>query len=309
MKIIDAHCDTASILLDESEELAENSCHLSLEHLKAFQSYVQFFAAWVTKEEQFPYNRAVSILQNLKREISINRDHIEEIRNFRELESVMEREKHGAILSLEDGRSLEGKIEHLYDIYGLGVRAIALAWNDDNELTDGIMSERGNGLTSFGKQVVQEMNKLQMMVDVSHITVKGFWDVMDVSDAPVMASHSNCMAICNHKRNLNDAQIKALIQKDGFIGINLYRDFLTESDEAEVTDILRHMEHVLSLGGEHILGFGSDFDGMNKLPMGISHVGDYMKLIEEMHKIGYSDDLIDKITHKNMLNFIKRIEK
>ncbi len=308
-KVIDAHCDTAGEILKRNEALYTNEGHLSLERMLCFDSYVQFFAAWVSKHEPKPYLCAVRMLKNLKKEIKKHQDIIEEVRTFSELRSVIERKKCGAVLALEDGRSLEGKTENLHRFYDMGVRAVCLAWNDDNELTDGIASERGGGLTVFGKKILNEMNRLHMIADVSHITEKGFWDVSELSNCPFMASHSNCKAICGHRRNLTNEQIRALIDKDGFIGINLYSAFLSNDGTADMKTILNHIEHILELGGENILGLGSDFDGMDRLPSGISHVDDYIKLFEEMQKIGYSDVLIDKITHKNMLNFMKRIEK
>ena len=307
-KIIDAHCDTIGKMLDENEAISKNCCHYSLENIACFTGYVQFFAAWVGKEEKKPFLRAVHMLENAKRQISMHHDKIEEIRTAQELEQVFAQKKHGAIFALEDGRSLEGEIENLYHFYDLGVRAITLAWNDDNDLTGGIGFNK-TGLTEFGKAVILEMNRLGMMVDVSHISEQGFWDVLECSKKPVMASHSNCRALCSHMRNIDDSQIKALIKQKGFIGINLYCDFLTDKGDTGIDHVFRHIEHILSLGGENIVGFGSDFDGMTQLPKKIRHAGDYIVLLEYMAKNGYKDCLIDKICHGNMLNFIKRVEK
>lgn len=307
--VIDAHCDTASELLDRNEELFSNTRHLSLKHTEGFNGYVQFYAAWISKEAKNPLLRTVQILDKIKQEIQKNAERVSEVHTSAELESVLKQNKHGAILAIEDGRALCGELAALRMFYDLGVRALTLAWNDDNELTDGIASERGAGLTAFGKDVVREMNRLHMMVDVSHITERGFWDVIEVSKAPVMASHSNAHRVCSHRRNLKDEQIRALIEKQSIICVNLYPAFVTDSGKAEIYDVLSHIEHILSLGGEDFLGLGSDFDGVDRLPEGMENAGDYVKLFEEMQKCGFSDALIDKITHKNMVNFIKRIEK
>lgn len=307
--VIDAHCDTAGAILTKKESLLQNTGHISLERMRKFDSYVQFFAAWISKSVPAPYQYAKEMLMNLKEEVKQHQDLIEIVTTHDEICSVMERKKCGAILALEDGRSLEGKIENLYRFYDMDVRAICLAWNDDNELTDGISSKRGYGLTEFGKEVVAEMNRLHMIVDVSHITEKGFYDVAEISRAPFMASHSNCKSLCGHRRNLTDEQIRLMIDKKCFIGINLYHLFLTDEGKSDMGTVIKHMNHILELGGEDVLGLGSDFDGMDQLPEGICYVDDYMNLFDEMRKNGYSDVLIDKITHKNMLNFIKRIEK
>lgn len=307
--VIDAHCDTASELLDRGETLLDNTCHLSLKHMLTYQSYVQFFAAWVSKQETSPYRRALQILSYLKGEIKKYSEKIAEIHTAEELKKVIENHKCGVILSIEDGRAIEGSLEKLHELYNFGVRAMTLAWNDNNEITDGIDSCYGRGLTPFGKTVVSEMNRLGMIVDVSHITEKGFWDVLEVSTRPVMASHSNCRSLCSHRRNLEDEQIKALIASKGFIGINLYREFLTDWGEANLDGVIHHIEHIASLGGEHIMGLGSDFDGMDALPKEISHAGDYDKIFDRMCVLGYTDDFIEKITHKNMIQFIERVEK
>lgn len=307
--IVDAHCDTAEKLLDKDEALHSNTGHLSLEMMQSYSGYVQFFAAWISKEEQNPILRTLKIIDKIKTEIQKNKSQLEEIRSAKDLISVLARKKCGAVLAIEDARALCGSLSVLRMYYELGVRAITLAWNDDNDVADGALSARGAGLTDFGKSVVREMNRLHMIVDVSHIAPKGFWDVLSISNAPVMASHSNCNAVCAHKRNLDDRQIQALIYQQGFIGINLYPVFLSNSGRADITTILRHTEHILSLGGENILGLGSDFDGVDNLPNGILGANDYIALFNEMARIGYSDALIAKITHENMINFMKRIEK
>ncbi len=307
--IMDAHCDTAGELLDKQASLFSNSGHLSLEMMQQYGGYVQFFAAWISKNEKNPILRTLTILDYLKREIKKNQQRIMEVNCVQDLTCALAAGKCGAVLAIEDARALSGSLATLRMYHALGVRAMTLAWNDDNDVTDGANSLCGNGLTAFGRQVVQEMNRLHMIVDVSHISSKGFWDVLSVSSAPVMASHSNCMALCPHPRNLDDEQIKALIQSQGFMGINLYPPFLSQDGRADVKKILAHIEHILELGGENILGLGSDFDGVDYLPDGVSNAAEYVHLFEEMKSRGYSDALIDKITHQNMIRFMNRTEK
>ncbi len=307
--VIDAHCDTASEIYDRGETILKNNRHISLEHTAEFSSYVQFYAAWISKDAKNPMLRAVEILDHLKEEICKNKERMMQIRTSQELETAIHARKHGVIFAIEDGRALCGSLAALRMFHEMGVRAMTLAWNDDNELTDGIASERGAGLTAFGKSVVREMNRLHMMVDVSHITKRGFWDVVETSCAPVMASHSNCSAICGHRRNLDDDQIKAIIKMQGMICVSVYPEFVSDSGRAGISDLMRHIDHILSLGGENCLGLGSDFDGVDRLLDGMRHAGDCTKLFDEMQKLGFCDARIDKITHKNMINFMKRIEK
>lgn len=299
--IIDTHCDTAEKWLDNNSGLEDKTCMLTLSDMNCFKSYVQFFAAWVGKEEKCPKKRAMAILSKAKEELQKN--NIELILDLQSVESL---NCHGGILALEDARSLEGDINNLLEFYDFGVRAVTLGWNDDNDVICGANTKNDMGLTSFGREVVAKMNELNMIVDVSHASQKGFWDVLQVSDAPVMASHSNCYSQCAHPRNLKDDQIKALIKMGGVIGINICPSFLEENeDKACIKSVIRHIDYALSLGAEDNLCLGSDFDGIDATPFDLTCAGDYLRLIEAMEKENYSTELIDKITYKNFINFVK----
>lgn len=305
-KVIDAHCDTAVKLLDANKKLSKNDCMVDYLGMKKYQSYVQFFAAYVSKEFNNPMLRAVEILDKAKQEVLEN--DMKFILNSSDLNSVIDNNLCGAILSIEDARALCGSLASLRFFYDYGVRAMTLAWDDDNEVTDGAYSDKNSGLTSFGREVVKEMNRLKMIVDVSHITEKGFWDVLQESSAPVIASHSNCYSVCSHRRNLNDEQIRALIKNNGLMCINVYPPFLENNpDNADIDSIISHIDHVLSLGGENILGLGSDFDGISITAKGIGNVFDYEKLFEKMVNLGYNMNIINKITYQNTKEFIKRV--
>lgn len=305
-KIIDAHCDTAAQLLDGNRKLYKNDCMVDVEGMKRYDSYVQFFAAFVSKSYENPMLRAVELLDKVKQEILKN--DIKLILDSSDLNYVIDNNLCGAILSIEDARALCGELVSLRFFYDYGVRAMTLAWNDDNEVTDGADSLKNSGLTPFGREVVREMNRLKMMVDVSHITEKGFWDVLQESNSPIMASHSNCYSVCSHRRNLNDEQIKALIKNNGLMCINVYPPFLENNPEdADIDSVISHIDHVLSLGGENILGLGSDFDGIERTPKDISNVGDYEKIFEKMVNLGYNMNIINKITYQNAKDFINKV--
>ncbi len=307
-KIIDTHCDTASELLDQSEPLLENSLQLSLKHLKSYQSYIQFFAAWVSKSELHPKRRVTNILKNLYAEIEKNKDFITLCKTTSDIEHVLNNGGIGAVCTIEDGRALEGDLRNVSFFYSLGVRAITLAWNDDNDLTAGADTLSDYGLSVFGKEVVREMNRLHMAIDVSHISEKGFWDVLDTTTTPIFASHSNCKRLCNHRRNLTDEQLKALIETKGLVCVNLYPPFITEKETATLDDLANHIEYILSLGGENFLGLGSDFDGISTAVNGINTAADYENLLNILLNRNISRTTIDKITYQNALNFIKRID-
>ena len=303
--IIDGHCDTVSKLLEENKNLYDNDLSVSYKKMKENKAYIQFFASFIEKEYKNPLSRATALINRLYTELNTN-PQIAQIKNYKDVLFVIENQKCGALFTIEDARALCGEIHNVDILYKLGIRAMTLAWNDNNEVTDGILSKEGKGLTEFGFEVVKRMNEINMIVDVSHITIKGFWDVLEASTKPVMASHSNAYSVCPHVRNLNDEQIKALIKSESMIGINLYPLFLNSEKVANAEDIIRHIDYILSLGGEDVLGLGSDFDGIDYTCSDVDGADKFYILFNEMLKRGYSEAIIEKISHKNFILFLKK---
>jgi membrane dipeptidase len=163
----------------------------------------------------------------------------------------------------------------------------------------------GGGLGAFGVEVVRKMEDLGMIIDVSHLSEDGFWDVIKLTkkDTPIFATHSNCKAICDHPRNLTDEQIRIIIERNGFIGLNLYPDFLG-GDDLEL--VIKHAAHIIGLSGEHALGFGFDFDGVDKLPKGIAGIENAPLIIEKLRK-HFDDDLVRKMCGGNLVSKIKNL--
>ncbi len=229
--------------------------------------------------------------------------------NINVIKTAKDVEKGGALLSVEGGNALCGRLSALRMLYKLGVRSLTLTWNGRNELGVGASEgEDAAGLTDVGKNVVSLMNKLGMIVDVSHLSEKGFWDVAKTSDKAFIASHSNAKKLCGHWRNLTDEQIKEIIKRNGFIGINFCSDFLREGG-SKISDIMRHIEHILSFGGENVVGFGGDFDGVDDLPEGIFGVQDMEKIINELLKQNYHETVINNILYGNLDRTLKLILK
>jgi membrane dipeptidase len=166
--------------------------------------------------------------------------------------------------------------------------------------------QTGGGLTLFGREVVKKMNKLGMIVDVSHIAEKGFWDVLELSEDPVIASHSNSQAVWEHPRNLTDEQIKGIAQKKGVIGLNFVADFLGEQGSG-FDQLLRHIDHICDIVGDEYLGFGSDFDGTENLLAGIDDVTVYPELVSYLKKRNYKDATIRKICGENCLRVLNAV--
>ena len=214
------------------------------------------------------------------------------------------------VISIEGGEALEGKLERLYEFYrSAGIRMIALTWNYENEIGHPAKNGPQPGLKPFGLRLLQEMDKLGIYADVSHLNEAGFWDIYDNMTLPPIASHSNNRELCDVPRNLRKEQIKAIIEKGGYIGINFYTAFLTKDETATIDDVLRHIDSIMEMGGEDVLGFGSDFDGIERWPEGLYDSSCFPKLIEALSKHGYSDAIIEKIAGLNLWNLLKRAEK
>ncbi|MBQ7036897.1 MAG: dipeptidase [Clostridia bacterium] len=301
-KVFDAHCDTLTNL-SKNERLENFGGMVSGEMLRAYPAYVQVFAAYLNAEYENPLARAMEIADVFYRETA--KCGMVPILNGETLSKTIEEGGVGAILSMEDGRGLCGSLSVLRMLYRLGFRLITLTWNGENELGQGAVGSEGKGLTPFGKEVVSEMNRLGMMVDVSHLSERGFWDTMEITKKPTIASHSNAKAICDHPRNLSDEQIRALIKNGGGIGINFYTVFLNGTEKAEISDVIRHIEHILSLGGADALGLGSDFDGIGTAPEGLGTARGMQLLFDALARLGYKEELIEKIAYKNFVRIFK----
>ncbi|WP_025679811.1 dipeptidase [Paenibacillus massiliensis] len=179
------------------------------------------------------------------------------------------------LLSLEGADALEGNLEYIRLSYELGIRLIGITWNYANWAGDGVLEQRNAGLTNKGREMIRYCNKLGMLLDVSHLSESGFWEVMEQSDTPPVASHSNARHVQDHVRNLLDEQIRALIARDGRIGLVFYPPFVKDGADVRAEDLLPHIEHICSLGGAGQIMLGSDFDGMDQHVHGLSHPGDY----------------------------------
>ncbi|MBE7011570.1 MAG: membrane dipeptidase [Ruminococcaceae bacterium] len=306
--IFDAHADTVSKIYETNQNLKENSCHTDFERMKQYPKYTQVFAAFVDRKAISESPKAYTEKLILKYKDEIHKCGILGIESTEDLG----KNTYSSILSIEGGEALGGEIQNIDYFYNLGVRILTLTWNYDNELCGGIGDYSGKGLSEFGRNVVKRMNEIGMIVDVSHISEKGFWNVAKCSEKPFIASHSNVRKICSHSRNLTDEQIKEIIRQNGVIGVNFYPVFLSEDGRCGFEKIIEHIEYILNLGGENNVGIGSDFDGVDSLPDGITGVEDMSRLVDLMEKRGYKDKLISKILYENfnrvlLLNTSKNI--
>lgn len=311
MRTIDLHCDTVLRLMKDKENLGlyENNFGVDIKKLKKANSLIQFFALWIDLNSQRdPVDICLEMMDKFHLELDKNYQYIKLATRYEDIINNDKEGKISAILSIEEGGALKGKLYNLRNYYRLGVRSITLTWNNVNHIGYPNTKEeyRNKGLTDFGRQVVYEMNRLGMLIDVSHLSDQGFYDVANISKKPFIASHSNSRHIKNHLRNLTDDMIRVLSEAGGVMGICFERNFLGDSEKARIEDMVNHIKHIKNVGGIDVLAIGSDFDGCN--PNGeIGNIGEIEKLIYALKDNGFAEDEIDKIFYKNALRVIRDV--
>ena len=196
----------------------------------------------------------------------------------------------------------------------MGVRYIGLTWNNSNKIStsakDAVLKNKQGGLTDFGREVIKRMNETGMLIDVSHTSEAGFWDVIELSSSPIIASHSDCYEINPHYRNLTDEQIKAIANKGGYIGINFYDEFLEKDGKQNGTTlnkVIEHIDHIKNLAGVDCIGIGSDFDGGISPPADLYDATQYPELTKKLLERGYTPQEINKILGENFLRVFKQV--
>lgn len=309
--VVDAHVDTLLEIASKKRTLGERSSigHVDIPRLAEGGVDVQVFAIYIEPEYKLERSskRVLQLVDLLYSEFEKNSDRISVVRNYSEIANVVEKGKIAGLISIEGGEAIEGDLGVLRSLYRLGVRAMGLTWNQRNQLADGVWESRSKGgLTNLGVQVVEEMNRLGMVVDVSHLSEAGFYDVANTTKSPIVASHSNCMALCDHPRNLTDDQIRALAERGGVMGMN-FAPMFVDKEKATLERVLDHIDHVNKLVGPNHVGLGSDFDGIEKTPIGLEDVTKIPGITEGLLYRGYSEDDILKILGGNFLGVFKSV--
>ncbi len=294
MQIFDLHADTISKLIQTKKELMENNLHIDAKRLFSFSSYVQVFA--VFSEEFVPDNAKTEVKNIIKRFYEeCEKNKISICKNYNDY--MLSKGRVKAFLSIEGGYC----IENLTDIdwlYNMGVRMIAPTWNYGSGLASGVLDAIDSGLSEFGKSAVVKMNELGIIIDVSHISEKSFWDIIKISRKPVIASHSNLKSVKENPRNLTDEQFSAICKSGGVCGINLYPLFFGD----DIKNIVEHVKKMLVLGGEDNIAIGADFDGIDRLPVGVCGVEDMEKVIK---LLPVTREIREKIAFRNALRVLK----
>jgi len=307
--IFDAHCDILSAIT-KPEELFSNNKHWDAERALSNGNFIQVLSLFAEGEDwrEIKDKMETQLTTALLAEKSYP-ERIEIIRGKGELSHCVnssEPHKISCLIEAEGAEVIGESLSELERLYEAGLRILTLSWNYDNAVCDSIAgNNRHNGLSAFGRQVVEKAEELGIIIDVSHASDKTFLDVAEISRKPFIASHSNCRSICSHRRNLTDEQIKCIAKRGGVIGINLCPDFLNNSGNAGLTDIIKHIEHISSLVGTEYIGFGCDFDGIDSLPAGISGVQDMGIIIEALLMLNYKENDVENIAG---LNFVRLLQ-
>lgn len=304
--VFDLHCDTAYTMLGKSfrevGNLRRNKLHIDLEKAGKLAGYAQCFACFTTPKEIIdPVVLFERELATILSQIEQNSSIIRLAYSAEDIKKNFESGLMSAILTLEGTAGFGYDPEMLDDLYKIGFRISSLGWNEHNVLTGS--HETGGGLSEQGRAYVRNAQRLGMLIDVSHISDEGFWDIIDITERPIIATHSNSRAVCNVSRNLTDDMFCAICKTGGVVGINLFPDFL--GSDASLDTICDHIFHFLELDptGKHI-ALGGDLDGVDSLPHGFKDVSDYNLLSDTLLNRGLEADMIQDIFWNNILGVI-----
>ncbi len=320
LPFIDMHCDTLRVCLDgERDIFSLPDRMLDIERMAAAGQAAQFFAVFFrpggetlpdgaplpADDEFFEMHRKL-----LLDSAAAHADCFALARSAQDIERNRAEGKVSALLTLEDGRAVRGELERIRWFYERDVRVITLTWNGENCFGSPNSADArvmGRGLTDFGMQAVEYMNELGMLVDVSHLSDGGFWDVARISKKPFAATHSNCRALASHTRNLTDEMIRALADHGGAAGLNYFPPFLSPDPEerrSRVEDMCRHVLHMLKVGGEDCIALGSDFDGIYG-ELEIASPSDVPELFAALEKAGLTPRQLEKFAYGNVMRVLR----
>ena len=316
------HCDTILRIYDaknknQMQGLAKNDFQIDCSKLEAGNYLLQNFAMFVDVEStNNPYQTAKELIKCFNEEMNTNQELIRPITHFGEIAKNQAEGKISALLTMEEGAPLEGNTEKLQEFYDLGVRMLTLTWNYPNEIgypnasfsdeeTGKLVTSEQKGLTEKGIEIVEKMNDMGMIIDVSHGSDQLVRDVLTYTKRPFVASHSNARSICPHFRNLPDELIRAIANRGGVIGINFYDAFLSDNPKEKLINaIIKHAQHLYQIGGIDVIGLGSDFDGIRP-HSDLKDCSVLPTIYEALKKAGFSTRECDQIFNKNVLRLYK----
>lgn len=321
MHYIDLHCDTIMALYNSKEDLnlKDANLQINLQKLKKGNCLAQCFAMFVPLKVENPFETCMAMIDRYYEEIARNADLIAPAYTIEDINNNQSQGKMSAILTIEEGGVVKNNLSFLRDFYRLGVRMICLNWNYINGIghpnftyiegkkPDFKTPNTKDGLTEFGINMVKEMNRLGIIVDVSHLSDAGFYDVLRVSTKPIVASHSNARSVCNNVRNLTDEMIIALHNNGGVMGMNYCAAFMNDNEELgkqTIDNVVAHIKHIKSLVGVDNIALGSDFDGIDP-DIELADASLMPMLFDRLKAEGFTEEELEKIAYKNFLRVLK----
>ena len=310
MKFIDMHCDTISAIRGSRSKGTTIGLHneklaVTLNKLRSGNLILQNFALFVDKEEEEnPYQAALEMITLFNEEMKEFQDYISQVTSYSQISENRRNHKISALLTLEEGDICQGEIEKLKEFYQYGIRMMTITWNYENELA--FPNGSNKGLKKKGFEFVEEMERMGMIIDVSHLSDQGFWNVVGVTDKPFVASHSNARELCMHQRNLTDQMITCIANRGGVIGVNFYGKFLSSDERSTICKIVDHMKYLRNIGGADCIAIGSDFDGFQGTTE-IEDCSSFALLEKELQKNKFTNSEIEKICYKNVLRVYKEL--
>ena len=310
--VFDLHCDTALALLErenrEQKNLRRNDCHIDLDRAGKLAGYCQCFACfttpfmqeWMQVSPEVVFEKEIEIL---RKGLADNRDIIRQAFSAQDVEANRAQKLMSAVFTIEGPAGFGFDPVRLEELYQLGFRITSLGWNEKNPLTGSHVT--GGGLTDLGRVYIKEAQRLGMIIDVSHISDEAFWDIMDVTQAPVIATHSNSRVVCNHSRNLTDDMFLEICKTGGVAGFNMCDDFVGAAPD--MNTCCDHFLHFMELDpdGKHI-ALGGDLDGVDTLPKGVTGVESYPGLADTLLARGLTQDNLMDIYWNNALGVMRR---
>jgi membrane dipeptidase len=304
-RVADFHCDVLSKMLGNTDIDFSNDPRLDVtsERLRSGGVELQCFAIYLSAARGRPSFENVLGQIDLFRQKIVGAEGLQWLRWKEEVGKRVIGAPPLGMLSLEGVDGLEGNLFYAQLCFELGVRVLGVTWNYANWAADGVLEKRNGGFTEKGRKLIEWCNQSGMLLDVSHLSQAGFWELAELSNRPFIASHSNAAAICAHPRNLDDEQIKALIAMDGRMGLTFFPWFVCDDGNARIEDLLKHIEHVCSLGGEKHIMFGSDFDGIDSWVEKLEHPGKYPELAKTLLRY-YPEDTVKGWLYENAISFL-----
>lgn len=300
MDYFDLHCDTLYECYKKNCSIYKNNLMVSIDKA-CFDNWCQVFAIWIPDGVNNPFSFFVKLYNFAKQQFDEFSNFITVCSSSNQVDETLKGGKTTAILSVEGGSVLEGNIDNVLKLYDFGIRILTLTWNGKNEIASGV--ETVGGLTGFGRKVIQEMNRIGMVADLSHLNDLSFFEAAEMAEN-IIATHSNCRTIHNHARNLTDQQLKIIKDKNSLVGICLYPEFLGDNNVFD--RIYANIHHLLELGLEQNIAIGSDFDGADMSDY-LDNISKIPNLFDYLISRNLGQNILEKIFYKNAYDYFTKL--